>query len=380
VRTLDAARDTCERFHPGLVKALAALPFEEREAHGSPVVDLFRQAAGVGLLIPTEYGGLGADPVDAVLVQRAVGSLSPSLAVASTMHHFTAAMLYALADGQDRLTPAQTEVLHTVVPEQRLMASGWAEGRTQQNILTPAVTATPTEGGYLLDGSKKPCSLSQSMSLLTASIAVPGRDGGEPELALALVDAKSPGLTVHPFWGTEVLAAAESNEVRLAGVFVPEDMVVRTTEDDPARIEDLQNAGFVWFEMLVSAGYAGAAAGLTEEVLTRGRGSASERGALLVHTESAFDLLMGAARAVRDGITGEEAVNQVLIARFAAQEALAQATSLALELLGGIDFIRSGAHARLAGSVRPLAFHPPSRGATVEPLLGYAGGAPLDLS
>ncbi|SNX58040.1 alkylation response protein AidB-like acyl-CoA dehydrogenase [Streptomyces sp. TLI_55] len=379
MRTLDAARDTCERFHPGLVKALAALPFEEREAHGSPVVDLFRQAAGVGLLIPTEYGGLGADPVDAVLVQRAVGSLSPSLAVASTMHHFTAAMLYALADGKNRLTPAQTEVLHTVVPEQRLMASGWAEGRTQQNILTPAVTATPVDGGYLLNGAKKPCSLSHSMSLLTASIAVPGADG-TPELALALVDAASPGLTRHPFWGSEVLTAAQSDEVRLADVFVPEDMVVRTTDDDPDRIEDLQNAGFVWFEMLVSAGYAGAAAGLTEEVLTRGRGTASERGALLIRTEAAFDLLLGAARAVRDGVGGEEAVSQVLIARFAAQEALSLVTQQALELLGGMDFIRSSAHQRLAASVRPLAFHPPSQGATVEPLLAYAGGAALDLS
>ncbi|MFF7097398.1 acyl-CoA dehydrogenase family protein [Streptomyces rubradiris] len=379
MRSLDVARDTCERFHPGLVKALSDLPFEEREATGSPVVDLFRSAAGVGLLIPAEYGGLGADPVDAVLVQRAVGSLSPSLAVASTMHHFTAAMLYALADGPGRLTPAQTEVLHTVVPEQRLMASGWAEGRTQQNILTPAVTATPADGGYLLNGAKKPCSLSRSMSLLTASIAVPGADG-TPELALALVDSASPGLTLHPFWNSEVLAAAQSDEVRLADVFVPEDMVIRTTESDPGRIDDLQNAGFVWFEMLVSAGYAGAAAALTQEVLARGRGSASERGSLLIRTESAFHLLLGVARAVRDGVDGEAAVAQVLIARFAAQEALSLATQQALELLGGIDFIRSGAHHRMAASVRPLAFHPPSRGATVEPLLAYVGGAALDLS
>ncbi|MFJ9058748.1 acyl-CoA dehydrogenase [Streptomyces sp. NPDC102409] len=379
MRSLDVARDTCERFHPGLVKALSDLPFEEREAPDSPVIDLFRSASGVGLLIPTAYGGLGADPVAAVLVQRAVGSLSPSLAAASTMHHFTSAMLYALADGPGRLTPAQTEILHTVVPEQRLMASGWAEGRTQQNILTPAVTATPVEGGYLLNGAKKPCSLSRSMSLLTASISVPGPDG-VPELALALVDSKSPGLTLHPFWKNGILAAAQSDEVRLADTFVPEDMVVRTTTDDPGRIEDLQNAGFVWFEMLVSAGYAGAAAGLTEQVLARGRGSAAERGTLLVRTEAAFDLLLGAARAVRDGVDGEEAVAQVLIARFAAQEALSLVTQQALELLGGIDFIRSSDHHRMAASVRPLAFHPPSQNSTVEPLLAYAAGGPLDLS
>ncbi|BFV59187.1 acyl-CoA dehydrogenase family protein [Kitasatospora sp. CMC57] len=379
MRSLDSARETCERYHPGLVKALADIPYAEREAPGSPVIDLFRANDGVALLVPAEYGGHGADPVEAVRVQRALGSLSPSLAAAVTMHHFTAAMLYSLAGDAGRLTGAQLDLLHGVVPAQRVMASGWAEGRTQQNILTPAVTAVPVEGGYRLGGSKKPCSLARSMDLLTASIAVPGADG-TPEMALALVPADSPGLTVHPFWGNDVLAAAESDEVQLADVFVPEDLVIRTSEADPHRIDDLQTAGFVWFEMLISAGYAGAASALIEHVLDRGKGSAGERAAAAIRVEAAFALLEGAARAVRDGVTGEEAVAQVLVARFAAQEALNRAADQALELLGGLDFIRSSDHARLATAVRPLAFHPPSRGSAAEPLLKYFGGAPLELS
>ncbi|WP_035793691.1 acyl-CoA dehydrogenase family protein [Kitasatospora mediocidica] len=379
MRSLESARETCERYHPGLIKALADIPFAEREAPGSQVVDLFREHGGVALLVPAEYGGHGADPLDAIRVQRALGAASPSLAAAVTMHHFTAAMLYALADGPGRLTAAQLELLHGIVPEQRLMASGWAEGRTQQNILTPAVTAAPVAGGYRLNGSKKPCSLARSMDLLTASIALPGEDGAY-EMALALVGADSPGLSVHPFWGNDVLAAAESDEVQLADVFVPEDLVVRTSQDDPTRIEDLQTAGFVWFEMLISSGYAGAAAALVEHVLERGRGAATERAEVAVRVESAFALLEGAARAVQDGVTGDEAVAQVLVARFAAQEALSRSTDLALELLGGLDFIRSGDHARLATAVRPLAFHPPSRSSAAEPLLAYFGGAPLELS
>jgi len=379
VRSLDTARDTCERFHPGLVKALADIPYAEREAPDSPVIDLFRKHDGVGLLVPVGYGGLGADPLEAVRVQRALGSLSPSLAAAVTMHHFTAAMLYSLAAQSGRLGEAQMQLLHSVVPEQRLMASGWAEGRTQQNILTPSVTATPVEGGYRLAGSKKPCSLAGSMDLLTASIAVPGASG-DPELALALVAADSPGLSVHPFWGNDVLAAAESDEVRLEDVFVPEELVVRTSAEDPHRLDDLQTAGFVWFELLISAGYTGAAAALTEQVLERGRGTAGERAAVAVLSESAYALLEGAARAVRDGLDGDEAVAQVLLARFAAQDAMNRAADLALELLGGLDFIRSSDHARLATAVRPLAFHPPSRSSSAEPLVRYFNGAPLELS
>jgi alkylation response protein AidB-like acyl-CoA dehydrogenase len=379
MRSLDLARDTCERFHPGLAKALTEIPYAEREAPDSPVIDLFRAHGGVGLLVPTEHGGLGADPVDAVRVQRGVGSLSPSLAAAVTMHHFTVAMLYTLAAGPGRLTGPQLDVLNHVVPDQQLMASGWAEGRTQQNILTPTVTAKPVNGGFRLSGTKKPCSLSRSMNLLTASTAVPG-ENGEPELALALVPVPTPGLTVRPFWGNDVLAAAESDDVRLDGVFVTDELVIRTSAEDPDRIEDLQNAGFVWFELLISAGYAGAAAALAEAVLASGRGSARERADILVRTESAYQLIEATARQVRDGLDGEEAVYSALVSRFAAQTELNAAVGQALDVLGGIDFVRSSDHSRLAASVRPLAFHPPSFASSAEALVQYADGGRLELS
>ncbi|MGR8012180.1 acyl-CoA dehydrogenase family protein [Streptomyces hypolithicus] len=378
MRSLDSARATCDRYHPGLLKALADIPFAEREAAGSPVISLFRAHGGVGLLVPAEFGGHGADPLDAVQVQLALGALSPSLAAAVTMHHFTVAMLFALAGEEGRLSPEQLELLRRIVPDQVVMASGWAEGRTQQNILLPSVTAKPVHNGYLLDGSKKPCSLAHSMQLLTASIAVPGADG-TPELALALIPSTAPGLSVHPFWNNPVLAASESDEVRMTEVFVPDTMVVRTSADDPGRLDDLQTAGFIWFEMLISAGYAGAAAALAEVVLRRERGSAGDRARVAIEAESAIALLMGCARSLRDGLNGEEAVAQVLTARYAAQDATARASELSLELLGGVDFIRSAEHSRLAASVRPLIFHPPGRGAAAEPLVAYFAGGPLEL-
>ncbi|GGS24153.1 MULTISPECIES: acyl-CoA dehydrogenase family protein [Actinokineospora] len=378
MRTLEAARAVCEQFHPGLVGALKELTWAEREKPGSPVIELFRAHEGVGLLVPREHGGAGADLVQAVQVMRALGSLSPSLAAAATMHHFTAATLYALAPTEGRLTGAQIDVLKSVVPDRRIMASGWAEGRTEQNILAPAVKAERVDGGYVLNGSKKPCSLSGSMDILTASIAVTGPTG-EPELAMALIPADSPGITTHPFWGNDVLAAAESEEVRLTDVFITEDLVIRTTDEDPERMQALQLAGFVWFELLISAGYVGAAGALVEKVLERKRGGAQDQVQLAIRVESAYALLEGAARAVLDGVDGEEAVANALIARYGAQQLIAESTATALELLGGLDFITSADSARLASGVRPLAFHPPSRASVAESLIAYLGGEPLVL-
>jgi alkylation response protein AidB-like acyl-CoA dehydrogenase len=73
-------------------------------------------------------------------------------------------------------------------------------------------------------------------------------------------------------------------------------------------------------------------------------------------------------------------VSTVLVARFAAQQALREASDMAAELLGGIAFIRSPDIAYLIAAVRPLAFHPPSRTAMAQALVDYFTGQPLRLS
>jgi alkylation response protein AidB-like acyl-CoA dehydrogenase len=378
MRSLDDARDVCERYHPGLCAALAEVPLLDREAADGPVLDLFRKYGGPGLLVPRESGGAGAGPLDSVRVMRAMSSYSPSLGAATTMHHFTVAMLFSLAASAGRLTPAQLDLLSKIAPENLIVASGWAEGKPHTNILIPTVTAQATDGGYLVNGGKKPCSMSRSMDLLTASVALPV--DGKPTLALLLIPARSPGITIHKFWTSNVLAGAESDEVRLADVFVPEELVIRTAPDDPSRLDDLQTAGFAWFEMLATAVYVGAASALVEQVVERGRGTITDRALAVTQLEAAAGLVEGAARAIDDGMIGDEAVATVLVARYAAQQALAVASDMAAELLGGIAFMRSSEIGYLLAAVRALPYHPPSRTATAQPLVDYFSGQPLVLS
>ncbi|SCF49723.1 Acyl-CoA dehydrogenase [Micromonospora matsumotoense] len=379
MRSLDVAREACEKHHPGLSQAIAEVPFFDRETPGSPLLAAFRAAGGPGLLVPAEHGGQGAGPLAAMRVMRALAADSPSLGAAVTMHHFTTATLFALAGTPGRLTDAQLGLLSRIAGENLLAASGWAEGRTNQNILTPSMTAVPTEGGWLVSGGKRPCSLAHSMDLFTASVSVPA-ENGEPGLAMLLIPADRPGISVHPFWRSPILAAAESDEVRLDDVLVPDDLVVRTTSDDPTRLDDLQAAGFVWFELLISSVYAGAASALAERVLAAGRGSLTDRADLVVRVDSAVGLLEGVARALEDGDVGEDTVAAVLVARFAVQDLVVQVAANAQELLGGMAFIGEPEVSYLAAATRPLAFHPPSRTSTAEALVGWASGGPLTLS
>jgi alkylation response protein AidB-like acyl-CoA dehydrogenase len=329
--------------------------------------------------VPTRHGGLGASALEAVRVTRAIGAASPSLSICATMHNFTAAMLFGLTERVGAPTAEQVAMLSRIAPDSMLLASGWAEGRTEQNILAPTVVATRTEGGFLVNGAKKPCTMSASMSLLTASAFLPD-DNGNQQLVILLVPADSEGVSVHPFWSTDILAGAQSDEVRLKDVFVPDRLVIRATPEDPGRLDELQTAAFVWFELLATSAYVGVASELTERVLAARRGSINDRAAMATQLEAAVALTEGTARAVDGGLTGDEGVAAVLVTRFAAQKALAAATDLAVELLGGIAFIGSAEIAYLSSAVRPLAFHPPSRTSTAEALVDYFAGGPLLLS
>src|SRR3954471_18715036 len=91
-----ADREACDRLLPGLRERLTEIPLRELESPDSPAMGLFRAHGGPALLIPADRGGLGASALDAVRVGRVLGSLAPSLAVATAMHHFSIGMLYAI--------------------------------------------------------------------------------------------------------------------------------------------------------------------------------------------------------------------------------------------------------------------------------------------
>lgn len=379
MRSLESARETCESLLPGLLDRLADVPLEELEAPRSAAFDDFRAAGGPALLIPASYGGKGADPLQALAVVRALASRAPSLAVATTMHHFSVATLFTLADSIQS-SGMEWALLEGIAEQRLLVASGFAEGRPGRGILSPTMTATEADGGYVINGAKKPCSLAHSMDLLTASVALPATDGGEPSMAVLLVPRETEGISVHPFWGSRTLAGAESDEVRLTDVLVDEKLLMRTEPSVAGRLDDLQTVGLIWFELLISACYLGIVSGLVERVVDGGRGSAADRAGALTRLETGALLLEGTARMIADGDTGNADLARTLVARYGVQDALRDALGQAVELLGGSAFMSSSDVGYLAGAAHGLSFHPPSRASFTDPYLDHAAGRPLRLT
>jgi alkylation response protein AidB-like acyl-CoA dehydrogenase len=362
-----------DRYLPGLDERLAGKPLLELEGHDSPAIALYREAGGAGLLIPEAYGGLGADPVEGVRIQVALGSRAPSLAVATTMHQFSVATLVLLAEaaGGDGL-----DLIRGIARDRLLVASGFAEGRSGSGILSPAMRAVRTPGGgFAVSGSKKPCSLSRSMHLLTASVALDVGEGGPGRFAVLLVPADAPGIERKSFWASPILAGAESDEIILREVCVPEHQVFHTGESagpDPVQVQ-----GFIWFELLITASYVGIAAALVERAIRAGRGAAADRADAATEVEAAIAALEGVAREVAAGECTSETLTRALCVRYATQRSIARASTSAAEAMGGLTFIRSPEVAYLLGAIHALAFHPPARSPMAGPLADCLAGAPL---
>lgn len=373
---LEVDRAVCDKLLPGLRQQLADLPLAELEAEKSPAIEIFRAHGGTNLLVPESYGGLDASALDAARVIRALAAQAPSMTVATMMHHFSLGTLFAVAELLGGGSDLEEILLRRVVEERLLVASGFAEGVPGQGILAPTMRAEEVPGGYLVNGAKKPCSLSKSMDLLTASVAVPQPDG-TTAMGLLMLPADSPGVSVHPFWSTFALSGAESNEVRLTDVLVTPEQIIAPAPELAGAMTELTTVGLIWFQMTVCAAYTGIASALVEQVLNRAKGSVTDRAALAVRIESAAALTEGLARRITDGETDNDTLASALVTRFAVQDTINATVGQAIEMLGGMAYIGSSDVAYLAAASHCIAFHPPSRSSAAGGLLDYYQGYPM---
>ena len=366
-------RHALEQLLPGFDARIASIPLAELEARDSQAIELFRDAGGAGLVVPRELNGHGASPSAAIRVQRAIGSRSPSLAVATTMHHFSTASLIELQRAENGF---EWLLLQAVAEQGRLLASGFAEGVHGRGVFSPTMRARRVDGKFLVSGTKKPCSLSRSMDVLTASLAIASEaPGAAPEFAVALIPAGAPGVEVSDFWGSSILAGAQSEAVTLTDVSVDPDLVLGVDDADA-----VQTASFLWFELLITASYLGMASSLVERAVAAERGDPALRIAMVADLESAMASLGAVARRMEQGDRGDSLLVQALLHRYAAQDAIGRSVTLAVEQLGGMAFIGGEEVAYFASASRALAFHPPQRqGAGSRALLAVLAGAPLKI-
>jgi alkylation response protein AidB-like acyl-CoA dehydrogenase len=374
-KLLQVERALLEEYLPGLDAALKEIPLNILESRENPSIKKLREARGPALLIPAELGGLGASAVEGLRVMRAVGSRAPSLGICFTMHTFSVATMVEWAKTGEELGD---NILRSLAENSMFLASGFAEGRSGSKPLEMTMKAQRApDGGWLISGKKKPCTLTYSMDFLTCGVLAETADGTWAR-GVGLVPADSEGIERKPFWKSHVMAGAESDELILTNVHVPADFVF--VPDTSIVFDPVELVGYIWLQMGLTSTYLGVVSNLALRLLESGKGTPEERGLVVAQIEAQAAAVDGVAYGLAAGEDLERLLSRALSVRFTAQGVIETVAMRCAELLGGLAFIGSSEVAYLLCACRALAFHPPGRLHATRALDEYARGGVLDVS
>lgn len=334
--------------------------------------------------VPTEYGGEGANLYETVLAQEhlAHGDGSTALAVDMTMH-----LIGRLAETRSWPEPIFAAVCHDIVTNGALINPAATEpemGSPSRGGL-PATTATPTTGGWLINGHKQFISMAPVLTYFAVSVQLPSSEtlpeGGRGS---AIVRAGSAGLRIVDTWSDALSLRLNGNsDLFLEDVFVPDEWLVdrQPRSGGPPKT----TAQLAWFNLTLAAVYLGIGQGGCDA----GCAYAHERTpstlgkpiATLPNIQRRIGLMtsrLTAARSVLYNVaqTWVHQPNlratlapQIALAKYLCTNAAADATDEALRVAGGFGLSADLPLERYFRDARAGLTHPPHDDAALE-LLG----------
>lgn len=183
------------------------------------------QESGVlAACVPAEFGGLGVESVhDYVLGINRLGRGDGSTAIAANMHilppwAITRGWKALVATGLTEQAAALEGRLREIGSRRTIVCAALSEPGT--DLAHPHVEATPTEGGWLLNGRKYFATMSAAADALSISCRLPTPDRGA-RWGQTVIARTAPGLTVMNTWDALGMRASGSHDILLEDCFVP---------------------------------------------------------------------------------------------------------------------------------------------------------------
>jgi alkylation response protein AidB-like acyl-CoA dehydrogenase len=179
--------------------------------HAGPERELIRASGLLALSVPRIHGGLGADWATVLRTVRIVARADSALAHLLGFHHLQLAGL---------------QLYGSTLQQRRLLGASIEQGIFWGNALNPLdmrLVATPTAGGYLLNGTKNFASGSVGSDWLTISAWDPLASAA----LIAVLPTRQPGIEVQPDWDAFGQRQTDSGNVHFSGVLLPDDLVLQ---------------------------------------------------------------------------------------------------------------------------------------------------------
>src|SRR6266508_1338691 len=260
---IEQARTSRQQQMVGLAGTLAdrfAARADANDRAGRFPIENYRELHEAGflqLIVPPEYGGVGADLYETVLFQErlAQGDGATAMAVNMTIH-----LIGRLHERCSWPEPIFAAICRDTVASGALINAAASEpelGSPSRGGLA-ATTATPTAGGWLINGHKQFVSMAPALRYFLTSVALPpGPDAPQGATANAIVRAGTPGLRLDDTWSDALsLRTSGSYDVLLENVFVPDEWLV---DRQPVGVPPPQGqpAQTAWFGLTIAAVYLG---------------------------------------------------------------------------------------------------------------------------
>ena len=231
-------------------------------------IQTFKEAGLLGLMVPAKYGGLGGNLIDLTSATFAMGTACPSTALAYFFHNSSVSRgilaLEAVDAGKfnaEELPIVQAfgeNVLNKMGRDGQYLGNFASETvKSSQSAVFIGTTATPTNGGWLLNGTKSfGCNTGVANAyLVMAKIAgIDGADG----LGLFFVPADGDGVTERDKWDALGMRATASEGIVMKDVFIPQKEAL-TVPGALVKMMEMSRGSLLGNQVAISAIYLGAA-------------------------------------------------------------------------------------------------------------------------
>jgi alkylation response protein AidB-like acyl-CoA dehydrogenase len=233
-----------------------------------PHVQTFAQAGLLGLIVPTEYGGMGGGLRDLAAATFAMGTACASTALAYFFHCSSASRgllgLEAIeaglfSDAEAQVVRAFAEKVLTKMGRERKWLANFASesAKSATSNITISTKAVKVKGGWMLNGVKSfGCASGVADEYLVTAIldGYSTADG----LALFFVPRDAAGVRLREEWDAIGMRATANNGIILQDVFVPDDEAL-TLPGAFVRMMQVSRGTFVGNQVAGTAIYLGVA-------------------------------------------------------------------------------------------------------------------------
>ena len=195
----------------------ATTPFENYDA--------IRKAGLFSLVVPKEYGGMGAGLLGYVISAEELAQGCPSTALAFNMH---AAVLAAILLTGPLSHETKKKISDMVLKEGKLISAVFSEPQFTGLIpssYTCATTARRVDGGVVVNGMKSFATMVEAADLHFL-IAHPEESSNPGETLCALIPSKLAGMRIDQMWDTVGMRATRSDNVHLENCFVADEYIM----------------------------------------------------------------------------------------------------------------------------------------------------------